>query len=150
MHGIKRPNYIQTSDCHANLLRMRSDKFIFGGNCMIFLPSTFQCLCFWKVPQHFLEIWLKLCPVWKREKEGWVRKTQILTNLKATNCCEVTPIEKLIYFTVEPYKLRNIRPVWKFGLCNRGIWGEYTPYRYSPFVFQTGSGQMSSFCIHNL
>ena len=29
-------------------------------------------------------------------------KTQILTNLKETNCCEVTPIEKLIYFPTDP------------------------------------------------
>ena len=30
-----------------------------------------------------------------------MRKTQILTNLKETNCCEVTPIEKLIYFPTD-------------------------------------------------
>ena len=36
-------------------------------------------------------------------------KTQILMNLKAINCCEVMPVEKLIYFTAEPRKLRNIR-----------------------------------------
>ena len=29
--------------------------------------------------------------------------------LFGTNCCEVMPIEKLIYFTAEPCKLRNIR-----------------------------------------
>ena len=38
-----------------------------------------------------------------------MRKTQIVTNLKATNCCEITPVEKLIYFPTDPYKLRKIR-----------------------------------------
>ena len=61
---------------------MRSDKKLNFWNCMAFLPSTFQHLYFWKVPLHFLEIWTKLYPVWKREKEKWVRKTPTLTNLK--------------------------------------------------------------------
>ena len=44
-----------------------------------------------------------------------MRKTQILTNLKATNCCEVTPIEKLVYFTSDPCKLRKIQTSLKIG-----------------------------------
>ena len=38
-----------------------------------------------------------------------MRKTQILTNLIAKHCCEVTPIEKLIFFPTDPYKLQSIR-----------------------------------------
>ena len=38
-----------------------------------------------------------------------MQKTQILTNLKVTNWCDVMPIEKLINFPTEPCKLRNIR-----------------------------------------
>ena len=34
---------------------------------------------------------------------------QISINLKVTNCCEATPIEKLIYFHTDACKMRKIR-----------------------------------------
>ena len=101
---------------------------------MAFLPSAFQCLYLWKIPLHFLAIWSKLYPVWKCEKEGWVRKTQILTNFKATNCYEATPIEKLIYFLPTHANWEKFWPVWKFGLCNRGQLGRICTLTLYPLI----------------
>ena len=93
---IKRSNDIHRIpmkiSCACAVIHVRSN----FCNCMAFLQSTFQHLCLGKILLHFLGIWLKFYPVWKLGKEGWVRKRQIFTNLKATNCCKATPIEMLI------------------------------------------------------
>ena len=39
----------------------------------------------------------------------WVRKTQTIMNLKAIDCCEIPPNDKLIYF---PSDLANCKTVW--------------------------------------
>ena len=111
---------------------MHSDKKIFFfWNCMAFLPSTFQRVYFWKVPLHFLEIWSKLYPVCKREKKGWVRKTQILTNLKAPICCE---FKSWYIFLPTHANCENFWPVWKFGLCNRGQLGRINALSLYPLA----------------
>ena len=56
----------------------------------------------------------------KSEKEGLMRKTQILTNLKTLDCCEVHPSDKLIYFPTDQCKLKKSRDSLKIHLCNRG------------------------------
>ena len=75
-----KPKHTELSVLVTYITVMRSDKKL---KCLeLHGISTFQCLCLWKVLMHFLEIWSKYYPVWKREKEGWVLKTQIIKNLK--------------------------------------------------------------------
>ena len=101
---------------------------------MAFLPSTFQRLCLWKIPLHFLEIWLKLYPVWKREKEGWVRKTQILMNLKRQIAAN------------RPMQIaKNSDQFEKSAFEIVGNKGEYTLYRYIPFKSNCATTSVSAF-----
>ena len=53
----------------------------------------------------FLEIWSKLYPVWKLEKEGWVRKTQILTNLKSDKLLRSYAYWKVDIFSYRPMQI---------------------------------------------
>ena len=73
-----------------------------------------------------------------------MRKTQILTNLKETNCCEVTPTEKLIYFPTNPCKLRKIRTSLK-TLGNRGQLGRmYASSLYPLYFIEADNHQIES------
>ena len=126
---------------------MRSDKklfiffffFFFFCNCMEFLPSTFQRLCLWKIPLHFLEIWSKLYPVWKVTKEGWVRKTQILTNLKRQIAAKLHLLKSWYIFLPTH---ANCEKSDQFEMRSLQSWATreniHTPYRYIYETMKTG------------
>ena len=105
--------------------------FFFFCNCMEFLPSTFQRLCLWKIPLHFLEIWSKLYPVWKVAKEGWVRKTQILTNLKRQIAAKLHLLKSWYIFLPTH---ANCEKSDQFEMRSLQSWATreniHTPYRY--------------------